>query len=225
MTQDDRLRLEYIPLDQASLWDTNPKIHDKPGIKASFRQHGFKDPPKYEPHLNDGQGGLSEGNGRSICLQEMRDDGEEPPRGILLDEQGQWTYPVLFGVDAESEAAAESYAIDHNNLTILGGAGFGVSDTAYMYDIEDYLGILDSLADLDQLPASVALEDLDAIKLSVGLLDDLSDLLVPEEAKDGETLYALRIRTGDRELFETVAEKVGAYVRRKGWKVEVEITA
>jgi len=123
VTQDDRLRLEYIPLDQASLCDTNPKIHDKPGIKASFRQHGFKDPPKYEPHLNDGQGGLVEGNGRSLCLREMRDAGEPPPRGILTtDGHCSWS-PERHGLPLQDgRAPATSVVANARPGAKTGGA-------------------------------------------------------------------------------------------------------
>lgn len=81
MPDDDLLVLKYIPLTQAALWDRNPKLHDKEGIKVAIARYGFKDPPKYEPSLNGGAGGLAEGNGRLICLREMKAAGmSAPPR-------------------------------------------------------------------------------------------------------------------------------------------------
>jgi len=118
------LRLEYVPLATVALWDRNPKRHDVGGIIESIERYGFKDPPKFEPALNDGEGGIVEGNGRTVVLRMMQADYEkedkEPPRGIALSD-GDWAVPVLFGVDAASQGAAEAYAIDHNNLTMAGG--------------------------------------------------------------------------------------------------------
>ena len=67
----DFLRLEYVPLRTCVLWDDNPKRHDVGGIIESIQEHGFKDPPKYEPELNDGKGGLGTGNGRMHCTQAL----------------------------------------------------------------------------------------------------------------------------------------------------------
>jgi hypothetical protein len=117
---EERLRLEYVPLATVALWDKNPKRHDVGGIIEAIQTYGFKDPPKYEPALNEGKGGIVAGNGRIICLQMMKAEGMPRPRGI--DETADdWAVPVVFGVDAESEAAAEAYAVDHNNLTMAGG--------------------------------------------------------------------------------------------------------
>ncbi len=161
----DRLRLEYIPLSQAVLWDKNPKAHDIGGIVESIRRYGFKDPPKFEPALNGGRGGFAEGNGRTIALRMMRQQGEQPPRGIAVTENGEWAIPVLFGVDAESEAAAQAYAIDHNNLTMAGGE-FAAWDMARMWD-DSYTDLLQELAAEDWLPVSVDGDDLDALLANV----------------------------------------------------------
>ncbi len=69
---DELLRVEYVPLDLALLWDDNKKVHSLPHLIASIERYGFKDPPKFEPHLNDKRGGIVEGNGRFEALAEMR---------------------------------------------------------------------------------------------------------------------------------------------------------
>lgn len=76
---------------------------------------------------------LVHGNGRTEALERMRKAGKEPPRGIGVLDDGEWAVPVIFGVDAASKAAAVAFAIDHNNLTLLGGN----------LKIEDVLGIWD----------------------------------------------------------------------------------
>jgi len=118
---DDRLTIRYIPLSLALLWDDNKKRHDIGALIQSFKRHGFKDSPKFEPTLNGGEGGIVEGNGRFIALDAMRGGGDDPPRGIAIDDDGKWLVPVTFGVDAASEAAAKAYGVDHNALTLSGG--------------------------------------------------------------------------------------------------------
>ena len=114
---DDKLKLRYIPLSHAKRWDQNPKRHDLEGLVRSIQAHGFGDPPKFDATL----GGLVYGNGRTEALERLAAQGVPPPRGILQRKDGEWAVPVIFGVDAESEAAAVAFAIDHNNLTLLGG--------------------------------------------------------------------------------------------------------
>lgn len=111
------LRLEYISLETIPFWDANPKKHDIGAIIRSIRDNGFKDPIKFEEVI----GGIVEGNGRLTALTLMFREGEDCPRGILQDANKKWYIPVLFGVDATSQQQAERYAIDHNNLVMLGG--------------------------------------------------------------------------------------------------------
>ena len=143
MTEEIRLQLQYIPLEQAALWDDNPKRHDTEGIIRAIAEYGFKDPPKYEPALNGGSGGIAVGNGRLICLRIMRDSGQPVPRGVAALDDGYWAVPILFGVDAQSERAAVAYAIDHNNLTAAGG-GFDGFEVARMWD-DSYVSLLEGV--------------------------------------------------------------------------------
>jgi len=157
---EDLLRLEYVPLSQAVLFDQNPKRHDVGLLSESIRRYGFKDPPKFEPELNNSKGGIVEGNGRIITLRMMYDQGMERPRGLAeVGDTGEWAAPILFGVDAVSEAAARAYAIDSNNLTMTGG-DFNAWDMARLWDEEGYLDILRGLGEADSLPVSVDGEDL-----------------------------------------------------------------
>ena len=178
------LRLEYVPLATVALWDRNPKRHDVGGIIESIERYGFKDPPKFEPALNDGEGGIVEGNGRTVVLRMMQADyekeGKEPPRGIALSD-GDWAVPVLFGVDAASQGAAEAYAIDHNNLTMAGG-DFDGFEMARLWD-RTYVDIA---SELDELPVT-----LDADTLSI--LISNPDILSQVDAERQE-LYTRKIK-------------------------------
>ena len=155
---DDRLTLRYIPLAQARRWDENPKRHDLDALVQSIETHGFGDPPKYDAALD----ALVYGNGRTEALERMRQADQEPPRGIGVTEDGDWAVPVIFGVDAKSRAAAVAFAIDHNNLTLLGG-GLAVEDLLQIWDEEGLQRVLEGMPDAGSLLASLDQVDVDAL--------------------------------------------------------------
>lgn len=176
----EQLELRYVALSEVRCWDRNPKRHDMGGIIQSIERHGFKDPPKFEPTLNDGAGGLVEGNGRDEALAAMRQSGYAPPRGILVKD-GEWYLPILFGVDAESQAAAESYAVDHNNLVMAGG-DFTDLDMAKLWDSVAYAEIIRDLAEVAELP--VSLDETAVDSLLAALLDGAADNLLDVKFKE-----------------------------------------
>lgn len=155
---DERLELRYIPLAQARRWDENPKRHDLDALVRSIETHGFGDPPKLDSTL----GALVYGNGRTEALERMRQAGNEPPRGIGVTEDGDWAVPVIFGVDAESRAAAVAFAIDHNNLTLLGG-GLAAEDLLQIWDEKALQRVLAEVPDAGGLLASLDAGDVDAL--------------------------------------------------------------
>lgn len=154
----ERLELRYIRLDQAVLWDENPKQHDIGKLAAAIRRYGFQDPPKFDSTL----GALIYGNGRTHALTWMHKQHEPLPRGILRDQEGHWYLPVKFGLDLESQAVARAFALDHNNLTMAGGE-FSPLDIGRMWDERAYTQMLRGLADDDLLPVSVDGDDLDLL--------------------------------------------------------------
>lgn len=151
----ERLELRYIRLDQAVLWDDNPKQHDLGALAAAIRRYGFQDPPKFDATL----GALVYGNGRTHALTWMRRQHEPLPRGILRDQEGHWYLPVKFGLDLESQAVARAFALDHNNLTMAGGE-FSPLDIGRMWDQGAYNQMLRGLSDEGLLPVTVDDEDL-----------------------------------------------------------------
>lgn len=216
MAERDLLRLEYVPLSQVVLWERNPKQHDVGAIAESIRRHGFKDPLKYEPALNDGQGGIVEGGGRGIALQMMHgQESDDPPRGIdVLKDTGEWAVPVLFGVDAGSEAAAEAYGVDHNNLTYAGAEGATPWDLMRMWDEESYLALLKGLAVEDVLPVSVDGDDLDR------LLDpniDYEELWqgMPEFEQEDMALRKINVHFMTQKDMDSFAELIGQTLTEK----------
>lgn len=157
----DQLEIRYVPLSQVALWERNPKLHHLGDLAASIEHHGFKESPRYEPTLNDGTGGIVAGNGRIETLVALRNQRRPAPRGIV-EQDGEWLVPVTFGVDAESQEAAEAYGIDANNLTMSGG-DFTPWDMARMWDRDAYAALLTELAQSDALPVTVDGDALDAL--------------------------------------------------------------
>lgn len=149
---------KYVPLRTAVLWEKNPKEHDFGAIIQSIEENGFVDPPKFDAMLE----ALVYGNGRAQGCMMMFDEGKPRPRGVLEDAEGEWYIPIHFGVDANSKRAAERFAIDHNNLTLIGGR-FGPNDLLRMYDEQRYKDVLKDLAADDLLPITVDREDFDAL--------------------------------------------------------------
>jgi hypothetical protein len=163
VTVEDKLELRYVPLKTLAQWDTNVKKHDLPTIIKSIWKHGFKDPLKFEPALNKGAGGIVEGNGRDQALKAMfAQNPNKLPRGILItDKKDDWLVPVLFGVDAISQAAAESYGFDHNTITMLGGE---LTLPSMMTLFQDQAALmLKGLQAEGQLPVSITGAGLDAL--------------------------------------------------------------
>jgi hypothetical protein len=149
----DLLELRYIPISQAELFDNNAKLHNLDQIIQSIARYGFKSACKWESTLNNGRGGIVAGNGRVEALRVMKERGDELPIGIAQDETGEWCVPVLFGVEAGSEAIARAYALDDNNLTLLGG-DFAVADLMKLYDQELLLSELEELSRSAEQPVT-----------------------------------------------------------------------
>lgn len=174
----DQLTIKYIPLEKAVFFDRNSKKHDIGLIASLISKYGFKDPPKWEPELNNGEGGIVEGNGRIEALARLKEQGEEPPRGIAIAGD-DWAVPVLFGVDCDSEQLARAYALDHNISTMAGGE-YTALDMSRMFDTEKYLAELEDLCSSDAMPVSVDGDDLDL------LLEQLTNLT--EESEENQQL-------------------------------------
>ena len=98
----------------------------------------------------------------------------EPPAGIAVDEEGEWYVPMQFGINAESIAAAEAFAVAHNNLTMAGG-GFSHMDIAKMWDTETYADLLFELRQADELPVGVESVDVDDLLKSLELHDEFPE--------------------------------------------------
>jgi len=222
---EDLLSLKYIPISQAELFDSNAKLHNLDQIIESIARYGFKSACKWESTLNGGRGGIVAGNGRVEALRVMEERGDELPIGIAQDtETGEWCVPVLFGVEASSEAIARAYALDDNNLTLLGG-DFAVADLMKLYDQELLLSELEELSKYDEIPVSIGETNLEELlnQLAQGGSNEPDpeygedDPTVPEgiQVREGVELGSIwalgrhRIMMGDSTIEANVRELLG----------------
>lgn len=209
----DKLELKYVPLKTIVRWSRNVKRHDVSAIIKSIQRHGFRDPLSYDANLNKGNGGIVEGNGRDEALKKMfAENPKKPPRGVLQDGT-DWLVPVLFGVDANSQAAAEAYGFDHNQITMMGGE-IDINDMMSMYE-EQAAQMLRDLQQDDELPTSITADDLDA-------------MLDAERERLSESTQTLRPKTMLRILVSVPADKamdvqehIEAMQRMPGVQVDV----
>ncbi len=112
MTAGNPRRTEYVPLDDLVGAEKNPRIHDIPRLRRAINQFGFADPPE----IDERTGRLVVGHGRTAALKAMRDDGESPPDGVVLDEGGRWLVPVQRGWASRSDAEAAAYLTANNRM-------------------------------------------------------------------------------------------------------------
>lgn len=157
---DNAPSIKFLPINEAYKlrWDENPKEHDIGSIAESISRHGLVELPKFDATL----GSIVAGNGRIEALVMMHRTNHEPPRGIVVDDDGTWLVPVLYGVDATSADEAIAYAIDSNNLVLAGG-DFTPLQAAKMWKTGIYEVKLIELALRGVSPVSVRADDLDAL--------------------------------------------------------------
>lgn len=133
------LTLKYTPLNEAKRWADNPKKHDIDLLIKSIQKHGFQSPPKFDYTLD----GIVAGNGRIAALLRMQETNTPPPKGIIVRD-GEWLVPIVYGNDFPSVDQAIGYALDDNNITLLGG---DFTDTTVMWDVEQYMALLQQAGD------------------------------------------------------------------------------
>jgi hypothetical protein len=115
--QNDRIRIEYLPLSRVLRWPRNPKGHSHAEIAKSFGRFGFVNPIVLDEKSNQ----LVAGHGRLETLQAAKLAGKKPPDRIAINAQGEWLVPVIRGIEFANEHEAEAYLLADNQLTVLGG--------------------------------------------------------------------------------------------------------
>lgn len=170
----DELQIHYVPLDAISnhFLEGNSKRHDIGTLAQSVDRYSFRDPIAFDRTLNNGKGGIVEGNGRLELLCQLKEQGQDPPKGIKT-KGDQWFIPCVFGVDADSEAEAIAYSVSHN-LSPLWGGEFTFLDSIKLFDESLLESQLTGLAEFDALPVGIDGSDVD-LWLSGGDLAESDD--------------------------------------------------
>lgn len=215
---DRQLRIIYVRLPDVRKWDRNPKIHDIDNLIKSMREHGFRDAPIWDETL----GAIVGGNGRTEALQTMIDRGLDPPVGILIDrDTDDWCMPVQVGIDAESSIKAEAFAVDHNNLTLMGGE-LTVYDIARLWRDNEYLDILKGLAEQGTRPTSVDEDDLELLMTTGWEFDPLPDIDGGDEIA-GRDFMTIKVEVSNLDDYEDAIVKIRQLVDdNPNWGADVK---
>lgn len=110
------LRIEYLPLEEIRPDPQNPKDHDLGLLAESFERFGFISPGA----INEETGFLIYGHGRLKSLLQRKASGQDPPRGILVDDDGRWLMPIIRGIRL-SEIEGQAYVLTDNYSSERGG--------------------------------------------------------------------------------------------------------
>lgn len=107
----------FTPLNDILTAVRNPRSHDLAALRASIARFGFVTPGLVDERTSR----LVAGHGRLAALQSMRDDGQDPPTGVRLADDGAWLVPVIRGWASRSDTEAEAYLIADNRTAELTG--------------------------------------------------------------------------------------------------------
>lgn len=168
MGQQETRRVEYLPLDDLTGAEHNPKQHDLAAVRGAIERFGYA-----SPALRDERTGrLVVGHGRTEALRTMRDEGHNPPAGVQADDAGRWLVPVVCGWASRSDAEAAAYLVVDNHHPTLGGWDYpGLAELLESVRADDP-GLLDVVAfDMDSLGDLVKASqppDLDELAGQVG---------------------------------------------------------
>lgn len=110
-------RVEYMRLDDIPPATRNAKAHDIDALVTSIRTFGFTSPGL----LDERTGRMVAGHGRCEALTRLRDWLQDPPEGVLVDEDGEWRAPVVRGWASENDTHADAYTVADNRHAELGG--------------------------------------------------------------------------------------------------------
>lgn len=114
--QPERIRVEYMALDDLVRAPRNPKRHDMGALGGSVDRFGYTQPIL----LDEKTGMLVAGHGRLDLLSAMKAEGKAPPKRILTEGK-EWLVPVVRGVSFANEAEAEAYLLADNRIVEIGG--------------------------------------------------------------------------------------------------------
>src|SRR3954470_24609808 len=107
----------YMGLSDLTPAERHPKDHDLPALVASLRRYGWTEAAL----VDERTGRLVAGHGRREACIMLRQNGEPPPGGVYVDDDGEWLVPVERGWESRNDTEAEAYIITSNSLSEAGG--------------------------------------------------------------------------------------------------------
>lgn len=171
-------KLLWVNIREVKGADYNPKQHDIGTLHQSMDRFGFIAPLI----RNEASGKLVGGHGRIETLRQKFSFKEKAPKGIKVDDDGDWYVPVITGIEFQTDAEADAYLIADNRLVELGGwelpelkeliekikVDTGTLD-GIGYDEEDLQNLLE---DVEKLDEEIKDNETDPLKLSIKFDDE-----------------------------------------------------
>lgn len=117
MENEERERIEYMTLTELQRWPDNPKDHDLGELHTSMDRFGYTNPIL----IDETSGMMVGGHGRLEVLEQKKRSGMEPPKRVVVREDGEWLVPVIRGIGFKDYDEAVAYAMADNRLVELGG--------------------------------------------------------------------------------------------------------
>jgi len=127
----DKLKVEYLPLDELRHFPKNAKLHGDEALIGSIERFTFADPVLLGTHPEASF--ILAGHGRCIALAKMRDGGNAPPQHIAVDGKGKWLVPVVKLALPPGEA--EAFVLAHNRIGEKGDPELGAWDNDMLTDV------------------------------------------------------------------------------------------
>lgn len=137
--EDEPRQIAWVLLDEVEGDPRNPRTHDLPAIMASLSRFGLVD----QVVLDSRTRRVVSGHGRIEALRTLQAEGDEPPAGVRLvdDGTGRWLVPVVEGWASGDDLEAAGALLAVNRTQEAGGW----QDDALLRMLEtlegtDYLG-------------------------------------------------------------------------------------
>lgn len=200
--------MKLIPLDDLHPNPRNPKRHSDATIGASINRFGWIDPVVVDQRTDY----LVAGHGRVESLTAMRDAGEDPPAGIVVDRKTkQWKVPTVVSWASANDVEAEAAIVALNRTSEMGGW-----DPAGLYDILAQLSEGDALVgvgygstDIDILRRTVEADEKFTMDFSDVIDEFLDETGTGDEANRRTSFKVIRVYFPDEDGVRTFFDKLG----------------
>ena len=185
-------RTEYVALDSLVEDPANPKSHDMPLMNASVGRFGFIEPVV----MDERTGYIISGHGRRATLAAIRDAGQQPPDGVVLNSEGDWLVPVVRGWASRSDTEAHAALAALNRIGERGG-----------WDDVNLLSLLDTIAEAENGLVGVGFSD--------------SDHAVLRRLAEAEAVYSIGIDSMVDEFKNASGQEAADYKMEYASKITV----